>query len=84
MDVDSMLMLIRKLLGFCSFQYYLSFLETQVYLVAGGGETGDSTEILTEGHKKWKVIGTLPTPMHGVRGVSFDNRILLTGKRKTI
>ena len=53
-------------------------------MVAGGGETGDSTEILTEGHKKWKVIGTLPTPMHGVRGVSFDNRILLMLSRSTV
>ena len=54
----------------------------KVYLVTGGGD--NSTEILTEGSQSWRIVGPLPVAVHGLRGVSFDNRIIMTGNITTI
>ena len=74
---------------------YLYFEKSvQVFLVTGGldksdGKPGDgyvnlnylfsSTEILTEGSSRWIEVGSLPSGMWGLRGVSLDNRIIMTG-----
>ena len=53
-----------------------------MYLVAGGYNDGliASTEILTEGDDKWIFVGSLPRAMSGIRAVSIDKNILVTGK----
>ena len=40
-----------------------------------------NTEILEIGEKteKWRQVGHLPNPLQGLRGVSLDNNILMTG-----
>ena len=49
-----------------------------------GGEYADipwdATEILTEGDSEWQLSGNLPMGLHGLRGVSLQNRIFMTGK----
>ena len=58
-----------------------------MYLVAGGKKWPDhlsSTEILTEGFSRWKEVGPLPYGLQGLRGVSVNNRIFMTGNTKTI
>ena len=67
----------------------------QVYLVTGGLDKSDgrfdmnyinlnylisSTEILTEGSSRWNEVGPLPSGVWGLRGVSLDNRIIMTGR----
>ena len=50
-----------------------------------GGFTGyeniATTETLTinNGADSWIEVGSLPVPMRGLRGVSFDNKIIMTG-----
>ena len=43
-----------------------------------------STEILTEGSQIWKIVGPLPVAVFGLRGVSINNRIIMTGNIATI
>ena len=50
-----------------------------------GGWTGSarlaSTEILISGSDAWTQVGDLPTgPIFALRGVSFNNKIIMTGK----
>ena len=49
-----------------------------------GGEYADipldATEILTEGDSEWQLTGNLPIGLLGLRGVSLQNRIFMTGK----
>ena len=55
----------------------------QVYLVTGGyGSTYlASTEILISGSDTWTQVGDLPTgPITALRGVSLNNKIIMTGK----
>ena len=50
----------------------------QVLLVTGGvGGDGylSSTEILVNGSEKWAIVGSLPTPVYGLRE-DFQNSIL--------
>ena len=56
----------------------------QVYLVTGGygDEYLTSTEILTSGASVWTETGPLPSPRAYSRGVSINNRILITGTGK--
>ena len=59
----------------------------QVYLVTGGWGTStklSSTEILTEGSQSWRIVGPLPYSVDGLRGVSLNNRIIMTGNIATI
>ena len=56
----------------------------QVYLVTGGW-TGSgrlaSTEILISDSDAWTQVGDLPTgPIFALRGASFNNKIIITGK----
>ena len=57
----------------------------EVYLVTGGyndyGNEEASTEILTEGSSSWTDVGPLPVPLWGLRGVSINNTIIMTGNR---
>ena len=60
----------------------------QVYLVTGG-YTGSnrlvSTEILTSDEKSWRQVGDLPTvPIDRLRGVSFNNNIIMTGNNSVV
>merc|ERR1719233_1787822 len=56
-----------------------------VYLVAGGTSSKhgvhwiDSTEILRIGNSSWEKAGKLPRPSDGIRGLTFDNKIIMTG-----
>ena len=60
----------------------------QTYLVSGGSAYVDgvytylsSTELLREGSRAWVATGQLPGQPRGfLRGVSLDNRVLMTGK----
>merc|ERR1712227_956444 len=63
--------------------HYINNDNKMVYLVTGG-YTGSnyllSTEILTSGENSWRQVGDLPTvPIKGLRGVSFNNNIIMTG-----
>ena len=55
-----------------------------------GGYTGQheytvTTEVLVDGADVWEQVGDLPTvPNVGLRGVSFNNRILMTGRKSVI
>ena len=40
----------------------------------------DTTELLTEGGDSWKLTGNLPVALYSIKGVSFQNRILMIGK----
>ena len=52
----------------------------KVLLVAGGVAGGDSTETLTMGERSWQTAGHLPYDLQGVRGVSINNKVLVTGE----
>ena len=60
----------------------------QVYLVTGGWDPDNnclsSTEILTEGSQSWRIVGPLPYAVSYLRGISFNNRIIMTGNIVTI
>ena len=47
------------------------------------GETA-TTETLQTGTDAWIEVGSLPVPMRGLRGVSFNNKIIMTGKEGLI
>ena len=58
----------------------------QVYLVTGGQDYEfithyylSSTEILTHGDSKWTDVGPLPFALFGLKGVSLNNNIIMTG-----
>ena len=69
--------------------HYINNDNVMVYLVTGGywgyygsgGKPISSTEILEAGAEHWKPVpeGDLPAPMFGLKGVSFDNTIVMTG-----
>jgi len=64
--------------------HYVNNDNKMVYLVAGGysgsGQHLVSTEILVSGSSAWLKVGDLPTvPIMGLRGVSFNNKIIMTG-----
>ena len=67
-------------MGHFEIKYELHF---QVYLVTGGannvGELS-STEILISGSKSWQRVGDLPGPANGIRGVTFNNKIIMMGR----
>ena len=57
-----------------------------MYLVTGGQGGRDSnfgilssTETLVDGAGAWTAAGVLPVAMVGLRGVSLNNKILMTG-----
>ena len=54
----------------------------QVYLVTGGFGLS-STELLVSGAAAWRELaggdGDLPTVLHGIRGVSLDNKLFMIG-----
>ena len=59
----------------------------QVYLVAGGIDAGfkntfTSSEVYREG--RWSTVGPLPAPVHGLKGVTVDNIVFMTGEVKCI
>ena len=59
----------------------------QVFLVTGGYAGGwlgwlDTTEILVEGDSSWTTVGSLPKAVQGIRGVSLNNRIIMTGEQR--
>ena len=57
----------------------------QVFLVTGGHSNGyflDTTEILVEGDASWTTVGNLPKAVWGIRGVSLNNRIIMTGEQR--
>ena len=57
----------------------------QVYLVAGGQDhceycdyhSGSSTEMLSNG--QWTIVGPLPETLIGLRGVTVENSVFMTG-----
>ena len=55
----------------------------QVYLVTGGYYQSylSSTELLTEGSSSWVAAGSLPSGREGLRGVTINNKIFVTGDR---
>ena len=57
-------------------------IQCQVYLVTGGYGSSNlvSTEVLVSGSGSWRQVGDLPTvPINGLRGVSINNNIIMTG-----
>ena len=70
--------------------YFVNDAGHQVHLVTGGYDVTDrsssflsSTEILYDGDTAWTTagLGHLPAPTDGLRGVSIDNNILVTGRQ---
>ena len=57
-----------------------------VIIVTGGGSHGQSlasTEILTEGSLAWQEEQSLPLALQGIRAVSLDNKVFITGRPHT-
>ena len=56
----------------------------QVLLVTGGegAVLWSSTEVLKDGDSSWTTVGNLPKAVEGIRGVSFNNRIIMTGEQR--
>ena len=44
-----------------------------------GVDQTDTTELLVQGAAQWIQVGVLPTPRHSITGVSFNNKIVVTG-----
>ena len=63
--------------------YFVNDAGHRVHLVTGGYSDDflSSTEILYNGDPAWTTagLGHLPAPANGLRGVSIDNNILVTG-----
>ena len=61
-----------------------------MYVITGGYDSKakpayvSTTEILTEGDSKWKVVGSLPVGLKSSRVVSVENSVILTGNKHTI
>ena len=53
----------------------------QVLLVAGGNNDAylSSTEVLTVDSPAWTMATPLPRAVYGVRGVTLDNTVFMTG-----
>ena len=54
----------------------------QVLLVAGGSNDDaylSSTEVLTVDSPAWTMVTPLPRAVYGVRGVTLDNTVFMTG-----
>ena len=67
------------------FSVFMNFsFAIQVFLVTGGLSNRylDTTEILVEGDSSWTTVGNLPKAVYGIRGVSFNNRIIMTGEQR--
>ena len=70
--------------------YVDSDLLTVVYLITGGFDgisRLSSTEIMKRGpfgSSQWSLVGPLPTAATLLRGVSLNNRIIMTGEIKCI
>ena len=69
------------------FSVFLNFsFAIQVLLVTGGYNYDDkylsSTEVLKDGDSSWTTVGNLPKAVNGIRGVSFNNRIFMTGEQR--
>ena len=66
------------------FSVFMNFhFAIQVFLVTGGYSNGvlATTEILVEGDASWTTVGNLPKAFYGIRGVSLNNRIIMTGEQ---
>ena len=47
---------------------------------AVGGPILKSTEILVDGENQWKFAGDLPSAMSGLAGITFKNKLFMTGQ----
>ena len=65
--------------------HYVNSDNKVVYLVTGGSSSNimeptlSSTEILLTGSTSWIEIGKLPTALKHLRGISYYNKIIMTG-----
>ena len=73
--------------------YYVNSDDVVVYVITGGFITPretlsqyeffqhvmSSTEILVSGAESWKKVGDLPIPLANLKGVSFNNKIMMIG-----
>ena len=52
-----------------------------MYLVTGGYNGGDiiSTEVMSASGSTWSYVGNLPRAAYGMRGISVNNQIFVTG-----
>ena len=52
-----------------------------MYLVTGGINGHDiiSTEVMSASGSRWSYVGNLPTAADGLRGISVNNQIFVTG-----
>ena len=74
---DNGQVLLRKCKEWMVFCLHLYF---QNFLVAGGSNDYhllDSTEVFRDG--EWTVVAPLPLALEGVRGVTLDNTVFMTG-----
>ena len=72
-----------KIVNYTTGNNQYQYLHAQVYLVTGGlddnGNFLSSTETLVDGTGSWTFAGQLPVAMWGLRGVSLNNDIFMTG-----
>ena len=66
--------------------YFINSDNIMVLIVAGGywqhqdeDDTLVSTEKLVIGEESWKAVGNLPTAMSSMRGISYNNKIIMIG-----
>ena len=64
--------------------FYVNSGNELVYLITGGfivanREVLSSTEILVAGSESWSKVGDLPSPLVMLKGVSFNNKIMMIG-----
>ena len=70
-----------KMVNYTTGNNKYQYLHIQVYLVTGGHNDNylSSTETLVEGAGSWTFAGELPVAMSGLKGVSLNNNIFMTG-----
>merc|ERR1712126_60809 len=62
--------------------YFVDNNNDKVLLVTGGYDSDkflSSTEILTAGDSHWRYAASLPQPVSYLRGVSYDNKVIVSG-----
>ena len=54
-----------------------------MYLVTGGFNSGTiiSTEVMSATGSNWSFVGNLPRATFGLRGISVNNQIFVTGTK---
>ena len=64
-------------------EFDYGFFNFKMYLVTGGFNSGTiiSTEVMSATGSNWSFVGNLPRATFGLRGISVNNQIFVTGTK---